>query len=260
VDYKYVKYEKRGRIAYVTINRPDVMNALHPPANEELCQVWIDFRDDPELWVAIFTGAGERAFCAGNDLKYAAEHGGVVKSLLPPGGFGGITNDFECNKPIIAAVNGYALGGGFEIVLACDIVVAAEHARFGLPEPTVGLMASRGGIHRLPRQIPLKIAMGMMLTGRQVTAAEAHQLGVINDVVPLKEIIPVAERWAQDILRCAPLSVRATKEASMKGLDLPLNAAINYNHHIIQKMRSSEDFIEGPRAFKEKRKPRWKGC
>ena len=158
--YDYVIYEKRDRIAYVTINRPDVMNALHPPAHEEFWEVWCDFRDDPEMWVAILTGAGDRAFSAGNDLKYqAASSGSGPRRISPPGGFGGITNHFECYKPIIAAVNGYALGGGFEIALACDIIIAAEHARFGLPEPTVGLNAGAGGIHRLPRQIPQKIGI-----------------------------------------------------------------------------------------------------
>jgi len=194
--HNYVLYEKKERIAYVTLNRPEVMNALHPPAHEELWEVWCDFRDDPEVWVAILTGAGERAFFAGNDLKYTAEHSGQPRArrLGPPGGFGGITNRFECFKPIIAAVNGYALGGGFEIALACDIIITAEHARFGLPEPTVGLNAGAGGIHRLPRQIPLKIAMGMLLTGRHITAEEAYRVGLVNEVVPLNDLIPCAER------------------------------------------------------------------
>ena len=261
--YKYVIYEKRDKIAYVTINRPEVMNALHPPASEELCEVWCDFRDDNEMWVAIVTGAGDRAFSTGNDLKYSAAHPETPTSVLfnmTPGGFGGITNHFECYKPIIAAVNGYALGGGFEIALACDIIVTAEHARFGLPEPAVGLLAGAGGIHRLARQIPMKIAMGMMLTARHITAQEAYRFGFVNEVVPFKDLIPCAERWARDIIRCAPISVRASKEGAMKGLDFPLEAAMNNNYYLQHKMQHSEDYIEGPKAFAEKREPRWKGC
>jgi len=261
MPYQYALYEKKEKVAYLTINRPEVMNALHYPAHEELWEIWCDFRDDPEMWVAIVTGAGERAFSAGNDLKYTASQMGraIVPPLLPPGGFGGITNRFECWKPIIAAVNGYALGGGFEIALACDIIIAADHARFGLPEPTVGLVAAAGGVHRLPRQIPTKIAMGMMLTGRHITAEEAYRLGLVNEVVPLQELMPTAERWAQEIMQCAPLSVRGSKQAAMTGLDLSLPSALNQNYSVIQQMFVSEDIMEGPTAFAEKRKPIWKG-
>jgi len=262
VAYQYAIYEKKDRIAYVTINRPEVMNALHAPAHQELWDIWCDFRDDPQVWVAIIIGAGDRAFSAGNDLKYHAEQfaqGSYFPRLLPPGGFGGITNRFECWKPIIAAVNGYALGGGFEIVLACDIVIAAEHARFGLPEPTVGLMAAAGGVERLPRQVPQKIAMGMILTGRQITAQEAYRIGLVNEVVPLVELMPTAERWAQEILECAPLAVRASKQASTMGLELPLEAAISNQYYAFQQMLFSEDAMEGPKAFAEKRRPIWKG-
>jgi len=258
--YEYAVYEKKDRIAYVTLNRPEVMNALHPPAHEELWEIWSDFRDDPEVWVAIITGAGERAFSAGNDLKYTAAHAGErATRTMPPGGFGGITNRFECPKPIIAAVNGFALGGGFEIALACDIIVAAEHARFGLPEPTVGLLAGAGGIHRLPRQLPLKIAMGMILTARHITADEAYRVGLVNEVVPLADLKSCAERWAQEILRCAPICIRASKEGAMTGLDYSLEAAMNNNYYLHQVMRNSEDTVEGPKAFAEKRPPQWKG-
>jgi len=262
MTYKYATYRKEERIAYVTINRPEVMNSLHPPAHEELWDIWCDFRDDSELWVAILTGAGEKAFSAGNDLKFTAElmaKGPYVPQLLPPGGFGGITNRFDCWKPIIAAVNGYALGGGFEIVLACDIVIAAEHARFGLPEPRVGLVAIAGGVQRLPRQIPRKIAMGMILTGRHITAQEAYRLGLVNEVVPQAELMAAARRWADEILECSPLAVRASKQQVLMGLELPLEAAINNQYYAFQQMMVSRDIIEGPRAFAEKRKPLWKG-
>ncbi len=175
------------------------------------------------------------------------------------GGFAGITARYDINKPIIAAVNGFALGGGFEIALACDIIIAAEHARFGLPEPRVGLMAGAGGVHRLPRHMPLKIAMGMMMTGRHITAAEAYRWGLVNEVVPLKDLIPTAERWAAEIMECSPLSIQASKEAAYRGLHMSLEEANRTTFPAMKRLFSSEDAIEGPRAFAEKRKPRWKG-
>ncbi len=147
---------------------------------------------------------GEKAFSAGNDLKYTAEHD-RNRLGTPPSGFGGITSRTSCWKPIIAAVNGFALGGGFEMALACDIIIAADHARLGLPEPRVGLIAGAGGVHRLPRMIPHKIAMGYILTGRHMTAQEAHQLGIVNEVVPASELMPTVDKWANDILECAPI-------------------------------------------------------
>ena len=175
------------------------------------------------------------------------------------GGFGGITADWECPKPMIAAVNGFALGGGCEMAMACDIIIAADHARLGLPEPRVGLMAGAGGVHRLPRHIPLKIAMGYMLTGNHIPAPIAHQWGLVNEVVPAAELMDTARRWAGEILLCAPISVRASKESAYKGLDLPLPAALTHTFHQQRIMGQSEDLIEGPRAFAEKRTPNWKG-
>ena len=256
--YEFVTYEKKGRIATVTINRPERMNALHPPANLELHEIWNDFQDDPEVWIGILTGSGDRAFSAGNDLKYTAEHGlGGVR--VGESGFGGLAKRTDCWKPIIAAVNGFALGGGFEMALACDIVIAADHARLGLPEPRVGLMAGAGGVHRLPRMMPQKIAMGYILTGRHMTAQEAHRWGVVNEVVPLADLMPTVHRWAQDILEGAPLSIRASKQAAMMGLGHPLEIALNLEYTQSTAMRRSEDIVEGPKAFAEKRKPNWKG-
>ncbi|MGH7899106.1 MAG: enoyl-CoA hydratase-related protein, partial [Candidatus Binatia bacterium] len=213
---EFVEYEKRDHIATITLNRPEVMNALHPPCHDEMAEIFDDFAADDEAWVAIITGAGDKAFSAGNDLKWTAQHG--VPPKFPKGGFAAITRRFDLWKPLIAAVNGFALGGGFEIALACDLIVAAEHARFGLPEPRVGLMAAAGGVHRLPRQAPLKVAMGMMLTGKHITAAEAHRIGVVNEVVPAKDLMAAAERWAREIIECSPLSIQATKQAAMQGL------------------------------------------
>ena len=256
--YDFILYEKRERIAYITINRPERLNALHPPANAELFDAFCDFRDDPDTWVAILTGAGDRAFSAGNDLKYTAEQGDERRRSSPWAPFGGITTGFTCWKPIIAAINGYALGGGLELALACDIIVAAEHAELGLPEPRVGLVAPTGS-QRLPRQVPQKIAMGMLLTGRRVSAQDAVRFGLVNEVVPPQELIPTAERWAADILELAPLSVRATKQMAATGLDSPLGVALARNYSEYSKARESDDFREGPSAFAEKRKPRWTG-
>jgi enoyl-CoA hydratase/carnithine racemase len=256
--YEFSTYEKKGRIAVVTINRPERMNALHPPATFELDQIWNDFERDPDLWVGILTGAGDKAFSAGNDLRFSAEHG-MDMPLWGDSGFGGIASRTRCWKPIIAAVNGFALGGGFEMAMACDIIVAADHARLGLPEVRVGLMAGAGGVHRLPRMIPPKIAMGHILTGRHMTAQEAHRWGVVNEVVPLAELMPTAMRWANEILEAAPLSVRASKQAAMMGLGHPLEVALDMNYTETGRMRRSEDTVEGPRAFAEKRKPHWKG-
>ncbi|MDO7571808.1 MAG: enoyl-CoA hydratase-related protein, partial [Pseudomonadales bacterium] len=212
---EFCRVEKEGRLTIVTIERPDVMNALHPPGNFELAEAFDDFAADPEQWVAIITGAGDRAFSAGNDLKYQASGG---KMGGPKSGFAGLTARFDNSKPVIAAVNGLAMGGGFEIALACDLIIASENAIFALPEPRVGLAALAGGIHRLPREIGMKQAMGMLLTGRRVPAAEGQQLGFVNEVVPKGQALTAAKQWAAQILECAPISVRASKEAAMQGL------------------------------------------
>jgi crotonobetainyl-CoA hydratase len=257
--HNYVTVDRDGPITIVTLNRPEVMNALHTDAHFELDEVFNAFAADESQWVGIVTGAGDRAFSAGNDLKHQASGG---KMGQPPSGFAGLTSRFDLTKPLIAAVNGVAMGGGFEIALACDLIVASETAVFALPEPRVGLAALAGGMHRLPRQIGLKRAMGMILTGRRVSAREGLELGFVNEVAPAGELMSAAKRWADLIAECSPMSVRASKQAVMKGLDEPsLEAAIKgqNRYDAVAALYRSEDFIEGPRAFAERRAPQWKG-
>ena len=258
MDLKFSKVTRKGPVTVVTLSRPEVYNALHIDAHFELNKVFDDFCADPEQWVAVVTGAGDKAFCAGNDLKWQAAGG---KRGWDKGGFAGLTMRFDCDKPIIAAVNGVAMGGGFEIALASDIIVAAEHAKFALPEPRVGLAAGAGGMQRLSRMIPLKKAMGMMLTGRHVPAQEGYELGFVTAVVPHADLMKEARRWADEILACSPMSVRATKQTVMRSLDVPALEVAMHNQHYpaFVAMARSEDTVEGPKAFAEKRKPNWKG-
>lgn len=264
MSYDNITYERDGRLALVTINRPEVLNAVNPQTSAELHDAFSRFRDDEDAWAAILTGAGDKAFSAGNDLKATAARSDRSPSSRPEGervSFGGITKGFDCPKPLIAAVNGYAMGGGFELALACDIVVASENARFALPEPRVGLVAGAGGLHRLPRHIPLKVAMGMLLTGAQIDAAEAKSLGLVNEVVPLAALLDTARAWADKIFECSPISVRVTKECVLAGMNMSVDEAIDDDMASgrMAKLYNSNDVKEGPRAFAEKRKPQWTG-
>ncbi len=257
MEHRYVKVEHEGKLTLITLDRPEVLNALHPPAHHELARVFDEFASDPEQWVAIITGSGTRAFCAGNDLKFRAAEG---RQPMPAAGFAGLTARFDLEKPVIAAVNGLALGGGFELVLACDLAIAAADAEFGLPEVTVGLAPLAGGLQRLAQQIGLKTAMGLALTGRRLSADELLRQGGLNEVTPPGLALAGAKRWAADLLRAAPLAVRASKQVMLRGLDEPsLQAALVNQDQLpaVVRMRASLDAIEGPRAFAQQRVPQW---
>ncbi|WP_432841791.1 enoyl-CoA-hydratase DpgD [Dactylosporangium sp. CA-092794] len=264
-DQPRVRYEKSAHVARVTIDRPEVHNALDLRTHEELAAVWDDFESDDDLWVAVLSGAGSRAFSVGQDLKELAalqRAGSATPATFGSRGRPGwprLTERFHLTKPVIAAVRGYAIGGGFELALACDIVVASEDATFALPEVRLGLIAGAGGVFRLSRQAPWKAAMGHLLTGRPLSARRAYELGLVNDVVAADEWAGCVEGWVADILRCAPLAVRATKEAAMMSAAMPLDQAFGTRYPCEQRRMHSADAREGPRAFAEKRAPRWQG-
>ncbi|MFQ5342105.1 MAG: enoyl-CoA hydratase/isomerase family protein [Anaerolineae bacterium] len=260
-----IDYEKQDRIAVVTLNRPEAMNALDLEMSDRLAEIWREVRDDRDVWVAILTGAGDRAFCAGADLKKMGEY---YQSMTPlqrrqqaeqEPGLGGITRNLWVPKPIIAAVNGHCLAGGLELALACDLRVAAEHATFGLTEVRWGIIPGAGGTQRLPRLIPVGVALEMILTAQPITAQRAYQVGLVNRVVPLAELMSTALALAEAICANAPLAVRTAKEAVWRGLDLPLEKGLRLAALLGEPLRQTEDVQEGLRAFREKRKPKFKG-
>lgn len=255
-SYQFAIVQKISHVTTVILNRPERLNALHRDAHEELGAIFDDFAADDHQWVAIITGAGDRAFCAGYDLKAIAAGEEVS---FPSSGFGGLTRRFDCNKPLIAAVNGLAFGGGFELALACDIVVAAQGSSFALPEPLHGLMAA-SGLPRLPLHVGLKTAMGIILTGRRVPSDEALALGLVNEVVADSDVLEAANRWAQQICRCSPLALRASKEAVSKANASLASAILTQNNlPSVRELHGSSDFLEGPVAFEQKRLPNWTG-
>ena len=261
-SYEKVLFEQRGRVAVITINRPERMNAIDPQTSAELLDAWSEVRDNDEIWAAVLTGAGERAFSAGNDLvaMSAAQQGGDAAAIAHRGAaFGGITRGFECWKPMIAAINGYCLAGGLEMALMCDIRIAADHAQFGLTEPSRGIIPGAGGTQRLPRVIALGPALELLLTAKRFDAAWAMRHGLVNDVVPLDQLMPRAIALAEEICANAPMSVRLVKEAVYRGLDLPLDEGLKVEVDQSRKVMQTEDAREGPLAFAQKRQPVWKG-
>ena len=256
-----VEFSVNDYVARVTINRPDRYNALDESTAAQLEDAWQKIEADPDIRVVILSGAGGKAFCAGADLKAAddGESGLEYWEHRNPNGFGGLTLRKSLHVPIIACVNGVAAGGGFELVLGCDIVIAAEHARFGLPEAKVGRIPCDGGMLLLPRLIPAKLAMGMLMTGDLISAAEAERFGIVNEVVAEDALQATVDTWAEKIVACAPLSVKAIKECVLETASLPLEDAHFLKHPALVAALESEDADEGVRAFQEKRSPNWKG-
>jgi len=259
MNFDFITASVSEHVTTLTLNRPDVMNAINPQMHEELQSAFDTFASTNSQYLCVIRGAGERAFCAGSDLKSIASG---ERKPYPKDGYAGLIERFDLDKPVIAAVDGFALGGGFEVALACDIIIATSRSSFGLPEPLVGAVALGGGLHRLARQIGLKQAMGMVLSADRVSAAEGLRMGFVNEVVELEDFEDTVNNWCERILRCAPLSIAASKESIMRGLGEPsLEAAINHqdDYPAFHRWQRSEDAREGPKAFAEKRQPNWSG-
>ncbi|MFF8960932.1 enoyl-CoA-hydratase DpgD [Streptomyces sp. NPDC014894] len=263
-DRARVRYEKKDHVARVTIDRPHVLNAMDQRTHTELASIWDDVEADDDIRAAVLTGAGDRAFCVGQDLKERArlDAGGAPRTTFGSRGQPGwprLTDRFTLSKPVVARVHGYALGGGFELALACDLIIASDQAVFGLPEARLGLVPGAGGAFRLARQLPQKTAMGHLLTGRRLDAATALRHGLVNEVVPADRLDACVEEWTDDLVRSAPLSVRAIKEAVLTSVDIPLEQAFTTRYTWEERRRASDDAVEGVRAFAERRDPVWTG-
>lgn len=257
-----VRCDIDGRgVATVTIDRQHVLNAVDRKTHDRLNEIWAAIESDDRVRVVVVTGTGEKAFCVGADMSAAAvgKTGLQYWAELDPNGFGGLSLRTTLDIPVIAKVNGYALGGGMEIVLGADIVVATERAQFGLTEPRVGRLALDGGIHRLVRRIPYTQAMDLLLTGRRASAEELHRMGLVNQVVAADELDDVVERWVEEILACAPTSVRAVKQMVTRTAHLTAQEARAMRLPALMAALGSEDSVEGVAAFQQKRKPNWPG-
>lgn len=260
MTYDMITVSTADHVTRITLNRPDVLNAINQQTHDELQQAFDAFARDDGQYLAVIAGAGERAFSAGSDLKSIARNG--KPHVYPAGGYAGLIERYDLDKPLIAAVDGVAVGGGFELALACDLIIATARSRFGLPEPLVGAVALGGGMHRLARQIGLKQAMGLILTGDIIGAEEAYRLGFVTALVEPATLDASVDDWCRRILRCAPLSIRASKQTVMRGLDAPgLEAAMSRqaDYPAFKAWVASSDRIEGAAAFAEKRPPQWKG-
>jgi E-phenylitaconyl-CoA hydratase len=251
-----IEYVKEDHIATFTINNPEVMNALTPTQVAEWTDALIDFREDKNMWVGIVTGAGEKAFCTGLNLRSAGQTAGGEARPIPQET---LVRGLKLYKPLIAAINGYALGGGLEIALACDIRIASENAQLGLTEVTLGLLPGWGGTQRLPRLIPFGVAAEMMIMGRRVKADEALAIRLVHEVVPLENLMEAARARAQKIAESAPLAVQGVKEAMLRGIEMSLADGLTLESELGRRVNSSKDFAEGMKAFAEKRKPNYTG-
>ncbi|MEG8182475.1 enoyl-CoA hydratase [Nocardia terpenica] len=263
-EFTTVCYRRDGHVAHVELARPEVLNAMNLRMHAELGQIWDDIEADDGIRLVVLSGRGGRAFSVGQDLKELAERNGrgVGRSSFGSAGRLGyprITERFSFPTPILAKVSGYALGGGFELALAADIVIASSDAEFGLTEARLGLIPGAGGVFRLPRQAPYRIAMGHLLTGRRMSARRAAELGLVNEVVEPQDLDACVDGWIADVLACAPLSLRAIKEAAAASLTDPLPVAFARTYHWESLRMRSADAEEGPRAFAQRRAPIWTG-
>jgi E-phenylitaconyl-CoA hydratase len=256
-----VLYKKKGHIAYITLNRPEARNAINSEAWEGLTKAWISVRDDPEVRIAIVTGAGDKAFSAGADLKEIAQFMMMPEDQRPPSPVPEITpmRGLEVWKPFIAAINGIATGGGLELAMACDIRIAAENATLGLREVKQALMPSMSGTQRLPRLVPFGRAMEILLTGDFIDAQEAYRIGLVNKVVPFAELMSAAEELANRIAENGPLALMAIKEVAYRGMQMSLADGIRLEQYFSKALGASADSLEGAMAFAQKRKPEFKG-
>ncbi len=254
-----VRLEIDGHVARVTIDRPEVLNALDAAATAALEEVWQHLEADRAIRAIVLTGAGTRAFCAGADMRGEGRTGLDYWTAAHPTGFGGLSLRTTLDVPVIARVNGHALGGGLEMLLGCDIAIAADTATFGLPEPRVGRLPLDGGMVLLQRQIGHRAAMGMLLTGRRIPAAEALGIGLVNEVVPPAALDDAVGRWLDQVLACAPLSLRAIKQSVRRTAHLPPQQAQALRLPAVIECLVSRDGEEGVRAFREKRAPVWAG-
>ena len=257
--YEFLKFEVNNHVAKITLNRPDTMNALNPPLWNSIIEAMKEVRDNKEIWLAVITGAGDRAFCSGADLKWRSKNEEEVKSR--------VKNEddiffnhpkFELWKPVIAAINGYAVGGGLELALACDLIVAVEDAKLGLPEPKRGLMADGGGVQGLIRQIPFKQAMEIILSGEFIDAKKGFEIGIVNRLSKKEDLMKEVDDLASSILKCSPMAIQAAKQSAVLGKDMNYDDARITEFSMFSKLKKSNDFVEGPIAFTEKRNPNWR--
>jgi len=252
MNNKYIKTSIKNQILEVSINRPNQMNSINPHTSMELKKVFEEFKNSQKLKIAIIYGEGNSSFSAGNDLKHIKSESDPV---VP---FGGITSQFECYKPIIAAIEGYALGGGLEIALSCDILIASENSTFGFPEPKVGLFAGAGGAAKLAKIIPQKIALNLLLTGKLISSKEAKDIGLISEVVPKNKALEYARKTAHNILECSYLAISATKQIALNEYDTSFDPSeIEKSYSEVEKLRTSNHFNIGKNAFAKKENPIW---
>jgi E-phenylitaconyl-CoA hydratase len=252
-------FDVRDRVAYLTFNRPEAMNAMDPETYKELSDAWVEVRDNPEIWCAVITGAGDRAFTAGADLKKTIPRRPEAWEFWQTQADQILNRGLEVWKPVIAAVNGYCLAGGMTLLFATDIRIAAEHATFGISEVKRGILPGNGGTQRAVRQLPYPIAMELLLIGDTLTAQQALQYGLINRVVPKEQLMATAEEYARKLVGNAPLAVRAIKELAVRSQYMHIADGLRMEASIQQVLRETDDAKEGPRAFAEKRRASWTG-